>query len=117
MLVLFETPAGFALFKVLDEGKLSNVEVVIFKLSKLYSFLQESWAEWAKFEVYAMVLNEKEKEFSRDWSKCYSFAASLAPICSIQIIYVQDLYFKISIYIHWCRTYGRISQVQTQLER
>ncbi|ESQ32278.1 hypothetical protein EUTSA_v10003966mg [Eutrema salsugineum] len=26
MLVLFETPAGFALFKVLDEGKLSNVE-------------------------------------------------------------------------------------------
>lgn len=30
MLVLFETPAGFALFKVLDEGKLSNVEVVIY---------------------------------------------------------------------------------------
>lgn len=30
MLVLFETPAGFALFKVLDEGKLSNVEVIIF---------------------------------------------------------------------------------------
>lgn len=29
MLVLFETPAGFALFKVLDEGKLSNVEVII----------------------------------------------------------------------------------------
>ncbi|KAJ8443790.1 hypothetical protein Cgig2_017271 [Carnegiea gigantea] len=26
MLVLFETPAGFALFKVLDEGKLSNVD-------------------------------------------------------------------------------------------
>ncbi|CAN6200189.1 unnamed protein product [Urochloa humidicola] len=26
MLVLFETPAGFALFKVLDEGKLSHVE-------------------------------------------------------------------------------------------
>lgn len=26
MLVLFETPAGFALFKVLDEGKLSQVE-------------------------------------------------------------------------------------------
>lgn len=29
MLVLFETPGGFALFKVLDEGKLSNVEVII----------------------------------------------------------------------------------------
>lgn len=27
MLVLFETPAGFALFKVLDEAKLSKVDV------------------------------------------------------------------------------------------
>ena len=26
MLVLYETPAGYALFKVLDEKKLSNVE-------------------------------------------------------------------------------------------
>ncbi|OWM62538.1 hypothetical protein CDL15_Pgr000079 [Punica granatum] len=33
MLVLFETPAGFALFKVLDEGKLSKVE----DLSKEFS--------------------------------------------------------------------------------
>lgn len=32
MLVLFETPGGFALFKVLKEGKLSNVEVIIFIL-------------------------------------------------------------------------------------
>lgn len=30
MLVLFETPAGFALFKVLDEGKLSKVDVSIY---------------------------------------------------------------------------------------
>lgn len=29
MLLLFETPAGFALFKVLDEGKLSKVEVIL----------------------------------------------------------------------------------------
>ncbi|GMG99653.1 hypothetical protein Nepgr_001493 [Nepenthes gracilis] len=29
MLVLFETPAGFALFKVLDEGKLSKVEDLV----------------------------------------------------------------------------------------
>lgn len=29
MLLLFETPAGFALFKVLDEGKLSKVEVYL----------------------------------------------------------------------------------------
>lgn len=34
MFVLFETPAGFALFKVKDEGKLSDVEV-----SYLHSFL------------------------------------------------------------------------------
>jgi len=27
MLILFETPGGFAIFKVLNEGKLSNVEV------------------------------------------------------------------------------------------
>ena len=26
MLVLFETPAGFALFKVLDEGRLKNAD-------------------------------------------------------------------------------------------
>lgn len=30
--MLFETPAGFALFKVLDEGKLNKVEVFMFKL-------------------------------------------------------------------------------------
>ena len=30
MLLLFETPGGFAIFKVLDEGKLSSVEVTIF---------------------------------------------------------------------------------------
>ena len=29
MLALFETPAGFALFKVLNEGKLDNAEVPI----------------------------------------------------------------------------------------
>ncbi len=28
MLVLFETPAGFALFKVLDEGKVKNVDAL-----------------------------------------------------------------------------------------
>jgi|TARA_B110000977_G_scaffold34316_1_gene45847 hypothetical protein len=27
MLLLFETPAGFSLFKVKDEGKLEDVEV------------------------------------------------------------------------------------------
>lgn len=32
MLVLFETPAGFALFKVLNEGKLEKVEVIFWLL-------------------------------------------------------------------------------------
>ena len=35
MLLLFETPGGFAIFKVLDEGKLSNVEVIIFTCWRL----------------------------------------------------------------------------------
>ena len=41
MLVLFETPAGFALFKVLDEAKLSKVEVIfllIFRQPKFSFF-------------------------------------------------------------------------------
>lgn len=33
MLALFETPAGFALFKVLNEGKLDNAEVPTFENS------------------------------------------------------------------------------------
>lgn len=39
MLVLFETPAGFALFKVLDEGKLSKVEVIVVTLVLITIFL------------------------------------------------------------------------------
>ena len=35
MLLLFETPAGFALFKVLNEKKLEKVEVAIFILSSV----------------------------------------------------------------------------------
>lgn len=39
MLLLFETPAGFALFKVLDEGKLSKVDVneLVFLIQYLYN--------------------------------------------------------------------------------
>lgn len=40
MLVLFETPAGFALFKVLDEGKLDKVEVWIYVFGVPISSLQ-----------------------------------------------------------------------------
>jgi hypothetical protein len=32
MILLFETPAGFALFKVFDEGRLNKVEVLIYTL-------------------------------------------------------------------------------------
>lgn len=44
MLVLFETPAGYALFKVLDEGKVQSVEDIEShfatekKAKKMYSF-------------------------------------------------------------------------------
>lgn len=41
MLVLFETCAGFALFKVLDEGKLSQIEVLFFFIFFLLCF--EIW--------------------------------------------------------------------------
>ena len=34
-MLLFETPAGFALFKVLNEKKLEKVEVAIFILSSV----------------------------------------------------------------------------------
>ncbi|XP_010904781.1 probable nucleolar protein 5-2 [Elaeis guineensis] len=49
MLVLFETPAGFALFKVLDEGKLSKVE--------------DLWKEFATSESARQVV--KLKAFSK----------------------------------------------------
>ncbi len=44
MLALFETPAGFALFKVLNEKKLDNVEV------RGSSQLDTSWLiQWVSF--------------------------------------------------------------------
>lgn len=49
MLVLFETPAGFALFKVLDEGKLSKVE--------------DLWKEFSSSESARQVV--KLKAFSK----------------------------------------------------
>ncbi|KAF7824665.1 putative nucleolar protein 5-2 [Senna tora] len=49
MLVLFETPAGFALFKVLDEGKLSKVE--------------DLWKEFSSAETARKVV--KLKAFSK----------------------------------------------------
>ncbi|RVX22091.1 hypothetical protein CK203_001481 [Vitis vinifera] len=46
MLVLFETPAGFALFKVLDEGKLSKL-----RTSHQFDFLlQDLWKEFSTSE-------------------------------------------------------------------
>ncbi len=34
MLVLFETPGGYALFKVLDEGKLENANTIFQEFEK-----------------------------------------------------------------------------------
>ncbi|KAL6343936.1 hypothetical protein AAG906_027708 [Vitis piasezkii] len=56
MLVLFETPAGFALFKVLDEGKLSKLsklDVSFFDVMTSHQFdflLQDLWKEFSTSE-------------------------------------------------------------------
>lgn len=76
MLVLFETPAGFALFKVLDEGKLSKVEVLwpryiiacIYIMSILANFLL-NFGSMALFfvclmiDMYCFSLQDLGKEF------------------------------------------------------
>ncbi|EEF49729.1 nucleolar protein nop56, putative [Ricinus communis] len=55
MLVLFETPAGFALFKVLDEGKLSKVE----DLSKEFS-TADSARKVVKLKAFSKFENTSE---------------------------------------------------------
>ncbi|XP_020272978.1 probable nucleolar protein 5-2 [Asparagus officinalis] len=60
MLVLFETPAGFALFKVLDEGKLSKVE--------------DLWKEFSTSESARQVV--KLKAFSKFENTSEALAAS-----------------------------------------
>ncbi|KAG8639576.1 hypothetical protein MANES_14G155400v8 [Manihot esculenta] len=55
MLVLFETPAGFALFKVLDEGKLSKVE----DLSKEFAS-SESARKVVKLKAFSKFENTSE---------------------------------------------------------
>ncbi|KAK9288400.1 hypothetical protein L1049_016856 [Liquidambar formosana] len=55
MLVLFETPAGFALFKVLDEGKLSKVE----DLWKEFS-TSESARQVVKLKAFSKFENTSE---------------------------------------------------------
>ncbi|XP_075492986.1 putative nucleolar protein 5-2 [Primulina tabacum] len=55
MLLLFETPAGFALFKVLDEGKLSKVE----DLGKEFS-TSESARKVVKLKAFSKFENTSE---------------------------------------------------------
>ncbi|KAK6790415.1 hypothetical protein RDI58_014215 [Solanum bulbocastanum] len=55
MLVLFETPAGFALFKVLDEGKLSKVE----DLSKEFT-TSDSARKVVKLKAFSKFENTSE---------------------------------------------------------
>jgi len=54
MLVLFETPAGFALFKVLDSGKLKNTDV-----DDLYKFFEtpEKASEMVKLKAFSAFEN------------------------------------------------------------
>ena len=51
MLLLFETPAGFSLFKVKDEGKLEDVEVSLrsysSRASKLHVFSRRNFNYFA----------------------------------------------------------------------
>ncbi|XP_058071536.1 probable nucleolar protein 5-2 [Magnolia sinica] len=63
MLVLFETPAGFALFKVLDEGKLSKVE--------------DLWKEFATSESARQVVKLKAFTKFENTSEALSAATLL----------------------------------------
>lgn len=61
MLLLFETPAGFALFKVLDEGKLSKVEV--FLVGTLF-VIPAAWYSVLTLFSFFFLLQDLGKEFS-----------------------------------------------------
>ncbi|CAK9149759.1 unnamed protein product [Ilex paraguariensis] len=63
MLVLFETPAGFALFKVLDEGKLSKVE--------------DLWKEFSTAETARQVVTLKAFSKFENTSEALSAATLL----------------------------------------
>jgi nucleolar protein 58 len=55
MLVLFETPAGYALFKVLDEGKLENPD----KLHKYFESpeaAQKLYVPYGLFDISLILL-------------------------------------------------------------
>jgi hypothetical protein len=67
MLALFETPAGFALFKVLNEGKLDNAEEL-----------------WKEFET---------PEVARKVSHLYFVKCNLncALLCTIWFVCVYDI--------------------------
>ena len=56
MLALFETPAGFALFKVLDEEKLSKVEV---KAKLFFSFMILQVVQLGVFYWVYVICGEK----------------------------------------------------------
>ncbi|GMN25280.1 hypothetical protein TIFTF001_000886 [Ficus carica] len=72
MLLLFETPAGFALFKVLDEGKLSKVEVV--KLKAFSKFENTSEA----LEAATLLIDSKPSKGLRKFLRAHCSGETLA---------------------------------------
>jgi hypothetical protein len=78
MILLFETPAGFALFKVLDEGRLNKVEVlstlclVAEKLKE--NFVRDGFCDLRfMFAFRIMKSLPQEKKYSR-WEKFCTFS-------------------------------------------
>jgi hypothetical protein len=67
MLLLFESPAGFALFKVLDEGKLKDVEVREYVFASLFGVSSVHWGGFW-FSQRAMVVAANQNPTQR-WAR------------------------------------------------
>lgn len=89
MLVLFETPAGFALFKVLDEGKLSKVEVS--SHSSLIHFFCFLFFVFVFIEAYFLcMLQDLWKDFSStDSARKVKFGRSYLRFIVLSVSFVD----------------------------
>ncbi|XP_050223821.1 probable nucleolar protein 5-2 [Mercurialis annua] len=89
MLVLFETPAGFALFKVLDEGKLSKVEDLAKEFSSADSARKVvKLKAFSKFENTSEALEAATKIIEGTASK--GLRKFLRAHCDSEILAVAD---------------------------
>ena len=77
MLLLFETPAGFALFKVHDEGRLEDVDV---RSPLLSAVLSNSWQTFRHSPPLAAraLLRRGSSLRSTEW---YSLSVGGAAVC------------------------------------